>query len=54
MENPKSLNGLNCPRCVGTGQINKPLKTPGGAVNARVTCPDCKGTGRSQHRDERV
>lgn len=47
-------SALNCDKCGGASKVHKPIKAGTFAVDAVVTCPDCRGTGRYQYgRDER-
>ena len=50
-EAPKALN---CLKCGGSGRIRKKLHTPGDPIDAKVTCPECNGSGRYQYRGERT
>ncbi len=34
-----------CPTCKGSGQVNRQVKTPFGAMMSTTTCPNCHGSG---------
>jgi len=44
---------MDCDTCRGTGKVHKPIAAGDFAIDAIVTCPECRGTGRHQYRNER-
>ena len=42
----KGSQPVTCPTCHGTGQVQKVMRTPLGAISQIVTCPDCHGSGK--------